>query len=426
MEKISEKNGNTSNNKLSFGGGEWMITQIAWRNIWRNKKRSLIIIAAVIIGLWSGIFLMAFYNGMIEQRISSAISGELSHIQLHHPDFRKDYEPKFFLNNGGAILQKIQVNPNIKAAAGRIILKGMIASAAGSSGISINGVMPTEEKQLTNLPGKIVEGNYFDAQKHNEIIISQKIAQKLKVKLRNKVVLTFQDTEGNIASGAYKITAIYKTVNSPYDESNVFVNINDVALLAGLNGQLNEVAVLLTDNTLLNSTQTAFKQNFAGTDVQNWTELSPELGLTVSVSDQMVFIFMGIILLALSFGIINTMLMAVLERTREIGMLLALGMNRLKVFAMIVLETFFLVLAGCPLGMLLGLVSILITQKQGIEFKTWGDAASSFGYSSLVFPKLNLSQFGTIFALVVLTAIISSLFPAWGALRLKPAEAIRK
>lgn len=78
-------------------------------------------------------------------------------------------------------------------------------------------------------------------------------------------MLTFQDTEGNIASGAYKITAIYKTVNSPYDESNVFVNINDVALLAGLNGQLNEVAVLLTDNTLLNSTQTAFKQNFAGT-----------------------------------------------------------------------------------------------------------------------------------------------------------------
>jgi putative ABC transport system permease protein len=355
MEKISEKNGNTSNNKLSFGGGEWMITQIAWRNIWRNKKRSLIIIAAVIIGLWSGIFLMAFYNGMIEQRINSAISGELSHIQLHHPDFRKDYEPKFFLNNGGAILQQIQANPNVKAAAGRIILKGMIASAAGSSGISINGVMPTEEKQLTNLPGKIVEGNYFDAQKHNEIIISQKVAQKLKVKLRNKVVLTFQDTEGNIASGAYKITAIYKTVNSPYDESNVFVNINDVALLAGLNGQLNEVAVLLTDNTLLNSTQTAFKQNFAGTDVQNWTELSPELGLTVSVSDQMVFIFMGIILLALSFGIINTMLMAVLERTREIGMLLALGMNRLKVFAMIVLETFFLVLAGCPVGYAIGL-----------------------------------------------------------------------
>ena len=403
-----------------------MLTKIASRNIWRSRKRSLIIITAVSIGLWTGIFMMAFYNGMIEQRINSAISSELSHIQLHHPEFRKDYEIKYYLPEGQKMLEKIKNDSNVKAATGRIIIKGMIASASGSSGITLNGVMPKQEQLLTNLEGKIIKGNYFNPKKENEIIISEKLRKKLKLNLNKKTILTFQDKEGNLASAAFRICAIYKTINGPYDDANVFVKITDLDSLAGIPKAINEIAVLLHSSTSVAEIQRNLKQQYPKTEIKNWMEISPELGLTVSVGDQMVYIFMGIILLALAFGIVNTMMMSVLERTREIGMLLALGMNKFKIFMMIILETFFLILAGCPIGILLAFATIGITNRTGINFSEFSEVYSSFGYSSIIYPTLTWNQFGNIVVLIVLTALFSALFPARRALKLKPAESLKK
>ena len=403
-----------------------MLFRLSWKNIWRNKKRSLIIIGAVTIGIGSGIFLMAFYNGMIEQRVRSAIQNEVSHIQLHHPEFRKDHDIKYYLDNGSLALKQIQANKNVRQASGRVVIAGMIASASGSSGININGVMPAEETLLTGLKNKLIDGTYFDSLKRNQILISEKLLKKLQLKLRNKTIITFQDINGNIASAAFRISGVFKTVNTPYDESNVFVTIRDIDSLAGIQGQYNEIALLLHSNNLLASTETELKRSLPGTEIKNWKEISPEIGLTVSVADQMVLIFMGIILLALAFGIINTMLMAILERTREIGMLLALGMNRLKIFLMVLMETVLLVLAGCPAGILIALAAISITNKTGITFEKFTEVYSSFGYENVIFPELTLRQFILSMMLVILTAIFASLFPAWRALRLKPAEAMRK
>ncbi len=403
-----------------------MLIKIARRNIWRSKKRSLIIIVAVSIGLWAGIFMVAFYNGMIEQRINSAISDELSHIQLHHLEFRKEYEIKYFLPEGSKMLGKIKNDSDVKAATGRIIINGMIASASGSSGITINGILAAEEQTITNLSGKIIKGNYFDPNKNNEIILSEKLRKKLKLDLNKKTILTFQDKEGNLASGAFRIRAIYKTVNGPYDDTNVFVKITDIDSLAGIPNEINEIALLLKSNQLLEKSQYNLKRNFPETEIKNWMELQPELGLTISVGDQMVFIFMGIILLALAFGIVNTMMMAVLERTREIGMLLALGMNKFKIFMMILLETFFLILAGCPIGILLAFATIAISQKTGIDLSQFSETYSSFGYNSIIYPSLTARQFGIVILLVLITALFSALFPARRALKLNPAESLKK
>ena len=403
-----------------------MLIKIARRNIWRSKKRSLIIIVAVSIGLWAGIFMMAFYNGMIEQRINSAISDELSHIQLHHLEFRKEYEIKYFLPEGSKMLGKIKNDSDVKAATGRIIIKGMIASASGSSGITINGILAADEQTITNLSGKIIKGNYFDPNKNNDIILSEKLRKKLKLDLNKKTILTFQDKEGNLASGAFRIRAIYKTVNGPYDDTNLFVKITDIDSLAGIPNEINEIALLLKSNQLLEKSQYNLKRNFPETEIKNWMELQPELGLTISVGDQMVFIFMGIILLALAFGIVNTMMMAVLERTREIGMLLALGMNKFKIFMMILLETFFLILAGCPIGILLAFATIAISQKTGIDLSQFSETYSSFGYNSIIYPSLTARQFGIVILLVLITALFSALFPARRALKLNPAESLKK
>ena len=403
-----------------------MLLKIAHRNIWRNKKRSLIIIIAIIIGLWAGIFIMAFYNGMIEQRINAAISSELSHIQIHHPEFRKEFEIKYVLPEGRKKLNTIKNDPNVKAATARIIIKGMIASASGSSGITVNGIIPEQEETITQLKSKIINGVYFNPIKTNEIIISEKLRKKLKLNLNKKAILTFQDKEGNLASAAFRISGIYKTINGPYDEANVFVKITDIDSLAGIPNAINEIAILLQSNNLLEETQQKYLKKMPETEIKNWMEISPELGLTVSVGDQMVYVFMGIILLALAFGIINTMMMSVLERTREIGMLLALGMNKFKIFLMILLETTFLILVGCPIGILLAFATIIITHQTGINFSQFSEVYSSFGYSSIIYPSLTWNQFGNIVVLIVITGLFSGLFPARRALKLNPAESLKK
>lgn len=403
-----------------------MLLKIASRNIWRSKKRSLIIITAVSIGLWAGIFLMGFYNGMIEQRINTAITSELSHIQLHHPEFRKEYDIQYHLPKSSKMLRKITEDNMVQAATGRIIIKGMIASASGSSGITINGILPIDENLTTKLRQKISIGSYFSPSKTNEIMISERVSKKLKLNKGKKTILTFQDKEGNLASSAFRIIAIYKTINAHYDDNNVFVKNTAIDSLAGIPNEFNEIAILLKSNQTLQESSNKLIRIFPKVEIKSWKEIAPELGLTISVGNQMVYIFMGIILLALAFGIVNTMMMAVLERTREIGMLLALGMNKFKIFMMILLETFFLILSGCPIGIALALVTIGITQKTGIDLTQYVDVYSNFGYSHIIYPNLTLSQLETVLILVIFVAFISALFPARRALKLNPAESLKK
>lgn len=402
-----------------------MILKIARRNIWRSKKRSLTLLLAISLGLWSGMFLIAFYNGMIEQRVNAAIQDEISHIQIHHPNFLNDHESRFIVPDAEKTIKLIKENSSVKAVAGRLILFGMIASPSGSTGIKINGIQTEAENKLTQLSSKLIDGHYFTPSKRNEIIIGQKLANKLKLNINKKTILTFQDTAGNLASAAFRIAGIFKTQNTPFDETNVFVNIEELDSLAGLKGGIHEIAVLLYSNNSLDSCLQRFKSVLPELEVKSWIEISPEIGITVSAGTQMVYIYMGIILLALTFGIINTMMMSVLERTREIGMLLALGMNKFKIFTMILWETCFLILAGCPVGMILAFITIAITHHTGIHLNNYSEVYANFGYSPVVYPNLNMDQLIKIIFMVIITALVSAIFPAQRALKIKPASTIK-
>jgi ABC-type lipoprotein release transport system permease subunit len=302
----------------------------------------------------------------------------------------------------------------------------MIATATGSAGITVNGVTPEAEHRLTGLKDKITAGTYFTGTSVHEMIVSERLAKKLKLNLRKKAVLTVETRDGDMASAAFRVCATYRTVNAPYDDTHVFVPANALDSLAGIPGDRNEIAVLLHENQLLESVENACKQQFPRLETKSWMALSPELELTVTAGDQMVYIFMGIILLALAFGIVNTMMMAVLERSREIGMLLALGMNKTRIFFMVVWETIFLIAAGCPAGVLLAFGTIAVTHRTGIDMSRYSEAYASFGYASVNYPSLTMGQFRSILMLVILTAVVSALFPARKALQLKPAEAVKR
>lgn len=403
-----------------------MLILLAWKNIWRNRKRSLIMVSAITLGLASGIFLMAFYNGMIDQRVRSAINTETSHLQIHHPRFSDDYDVQYFIPRGNEILANVSNSNEVKAATGRLVLQGMIASPAGSAGVFITGIMPPQENKVTGIEQRIAEGRIPGSASLNQILLSESLKKKLKLRTGGKVIISFQDTSGDIVSAAFRISGLYRTANKPYDDSHVFVLCRDIDSLAGLKGQINEIAILLASNTYLEQMQENLKKQYPALKIRNWRQISPEIGLTMSVADQMVYIFMGIILLALAFGIVNTMMMSILERTRELGMLIALGMKRGRVFSMVLLETIGLVAAGCPGGIAIAYFAIWISGRHGISFSQYREVYASFGYESVIYPTLEADQLVTVMLMVIVTSLIAGLFPAWRVLQLNPSESLKK
>lgn len=403
-----------------------MNLSLAWRNIWRNKTRSFIIIISVAIGLFAGILVLGIYKGMMQARVRTVIDTEVAHVQMHHPQFKNDYEPAFVINNK-LVEQGLSERKYVKAFALRTVTQGMLTTPTGSAGVQVYGVSMAAEKIVSHLNEKIKEGDSLIKNKRSSILIGRKLADKMKLKLGSKLVLTFTDVESNIVSGAFRITGIYKTDNTPLDERNVYVNQDALNNYLAINNGTHEVAVILISDDVLEVAKSDLMEEFPDYKIETWKENSPETDLMVSTIDQYTAIIIIIIMIALAFGIINTMLMSVLERTREIGMLTALGMNRVRVFVLILTETILLTTVGVPVGLLASWFTINHLGNSGIDISSFSGAAmSGFGFSSMIYPEFPRESLQMVLSIVIGTAFVSSVFPSLKAIKLQPADALRQ
>jgi putative ABC transport system permease protein len=404
-----------------------MIQLMAWRNIWRNPTRSWVVIIAIALGIWAAIFMGGFATGMINSYIDGAISTVIGHVQIHHPDFVEEKEAKYVLSEPEKMVQQLGSSDSIRAYSIRSVANGMIASSSATRGIQIQGVEPAAEAVVRGLDQKIIEGEYLEADKRNPILVSQRIADKLKLKKRSRLVLTFQDVEGEIVSAAFRVAGIFDTKNNLFDEAHVFVLKSDLNRLLGLGeDEAHEIALLLNDNQAVKEVLPYWKTRLPTALIEPYYEIAPDLRLYESQMSSVSMIYLVIILLALVFGIINTMLMTILERFRELGMLMAIGMNKLRVFLMIVLETVFLSFVGVPLGLLLGWGTISYFGKQGLNLSAFSESLQMYGMSDMTYFDLNPAVYWQVPMMVGFTALLASIYPALKAIRLKPVEAIRK
>ena len=188
-----------------------MILKIAWLNVWRSRGRSLVVMGSIVVGIWALIFGTGFMNGFMVGYMANIIENDVSNIQVHHTEFKKDFEIKYFIFNGAKKADKMREWDGVRGATTRTLVNGMIASPKKASGVQIRGIDTINEAIVTNLDSIVSEGTYFDGIKRNPIIIGEKLAKNLKVKLRSKVVLTFNDGSGDITAAAFRVVGIVKS-----------------------------------------------------------------------------------------------------------------------------------------------------------------------------------------------------------------------
>jgi len=401
---------------------------IAWRNIWRNKLRSSIIIFAVVIGLFGGLAAAGIMKGMVFDMVKNTIETQVSDIQIHKEQYALNNEIEYYIKNSDQKVSEILKLENVRAVCQRTKIFGMAATVFTGTGVLINGIEPEKERLVTNISEKFTDSlsTYFTSEKKNRILISQKLAKKLNVRIKSKIIITFQDFEGNLTGASFKVEGIYKTHNALFDEQNVFVKKTDLdRLLLMPENASHEIAVLLNKNMNASQKVASIKKITPNLQVESWGDIDPYLKLTTSLTSYMLIIFMSIIMLALGFAIVNTMLMVILERTKELGMIMAIGMNRFKVFKMIMYETTMLALVGAVFGIAISALFTWYFGDVGIDISSVGEGFEQLGYSSVMHPVLEKEDYIQVVVLVMITGVIASIFPTIRALKMKPAEAVR-
>ena len=285
------------------------LIKISWRNVWRNKLRSIVVIFSVIFGLLGGIIIIAMSYGLNEERMNNAVEAYLSHVQIHNKQFSEDYNILNTIDNLSQIEDVIKNDNRVVSYSKRIILNGMLSNSNGSYGIQVKGIDPEQEKMVTNTFEKIIEGEYFNSKRDNTILVGKKLADRLNLKLKSKVVVTFQDENYDLTSLLFRVEGIYRSGNSRYDESNVFVRNDNIKKNLPAFSGYHELPILLTDINLRNEVKKDLSKISEENIVEGWDDISKELAYANEMLAAVLYIFMMIILFGLSFGIVNTMLM---------------------------------------------------------------------------------------------------------------------
>ena len=399
--------------------------KIAWRNVWRNKLRSLTVIVSMVLGLWSGLFAVSMMLGLNDQRMDSAINSYLSHIQVHHPSFSENFDLERTVVGCDSLQNFLKSAEGIKHFSSRTIVSAMASTAHGSEGVRLIGIDPSAEKNITNVHQSMVKGSYFNSVKSKPAIIGEKLAEKLKIDVKKKIYLTFVDKDGNQQRLKLKVEGLFKTASSLFDRTNIYMKQQDLQKILNDKSAIHEIGIICEDLALVNNLAEVINVESPNNKAETWGQIAPELGFAQEIMGSVIYIFMGIILIALSFGIINTMLMAVLERKKELGMLMSVGLNKRKVFLMVVFETIFISVVAAPIGIFLSYMLISYFGNHGIDLSSVGQGLEELGIQTRVYTKLSFGNYINISILTLVVTFLSSLIPARRALKLNPAEAVR-
>jgi ABC-type lipoprotein release transport system permease subunit len=402
-----------------------LLYTLAWRNVWRNHRRTLVILMAIAFGIWSMVTLAALMRGMIEQQVRNTINNLTGHIQVHGVGYRDDPSIDNSMSPPGPLMLKVLRGENVRAWAARVRVPAVVASERESVGVTLVGIDPEEEQGLSFIAQAVTEGGYLKSAGDHGLLLGRKLAERLETSLGKRVVLMSQDIDNDIADRGFRVKGIFDAKMEATETGFVFVGRTPAQDMLKLGGRVSELALVVDDRQVLGTTLQRLTNVAQGLDIQPWTKLEPILVLTVKMYDAMMLIWFVVVFLAMSFGLINTLLMAVFERTREIGLFQALGMRPRFILGQVLLESLTLLMTGLVIGNLLAWATIAYL-GDGLNLSAFAKGLEWAGLSSVIYPLVAASDVISANLVVIVLGIIASLYPAWRAARYVPVEAITR
>jgi ABC-type lipoprotein release transport system permease subunit len=404
-----------------------MDLKLAWRNIWRNPRRTAVILAAVVIGVWSMVFLGALMRGVADGMVKNGIDTLTGHLQIHQRDYLDDPMVDHCISDPEDVVETLtRVLPQHSRWSLRVRVNGVANNARHSTGVNLVGIDPAQEKGISFIGTSITSGTYLQADDPTGILVGQALLEQFETRVGRKLILMTQDSQGDIASQAFRIRGIFQAEMEATEKRFVFVTRTAAQQMLKMGNAVSEVAVLLPKHEMAQDVAALLQTRLAGTDLQvrTWQQLMPLITAALDLYDPILLIWFLVVFVAMGFGIVNTTLMAVFERMREFGLLKALGMRPGRIIRGILTESLLILLCGMAVGNLLGLLACWGLSFNGIDLSALAEGVEYAGMARIIFPKLLAKDLFSANGVVLLLGLLVSLYPAIKAARFLPVKAL--
>lgn len=400
---------------------------LAWRNVFRNRRRALITASMISLSLAASLFLWAFIAGFNGQSIDSSTGYLSGHLQLASKGFFDRSGFTHLIHTPSEVEAVLARDPAVKAFAPRVEGVALLINKDESRGIALLGVDPRIEGSVTKLASVINQGRYLTPDGANEIVLSHTIAEQIGAEPGQEVVLRVETADGSPGVVKFNVVGIFNTKNHDIDGTFCLISLSAAQKLFGLGRSLTNYAIITRQRRGLDETAAKIQADFGGQyELRTWEVLLPSVAQSVAFHEVFSYMVLGIVLTLVAIGVVNTMLMSVMERTPEWGLVLALGASPLRLLNLVLLEGLFLGAIGIPVGYFLALGLIEYFSKRGIDLSKFSKGLEAFpAHSVTVYPSLTSDA--VIFTIAMLLAVIllASLYPALKVFRLTPIEALR-
>ncbi|MDH3547918.1 MAG: FtsX-like permease family protein [Gammaproteobacteria bacterium] len=403
-----------------------VLSRLAWRYLWRNHRRTIVMLSAISVGAWAMIFMTALTRGMVDQMIADGISVIPGHVQVHNPDYLDDPSVNNRIALTDAELEQRFGEAGFAAWASRVRVPAVITSERESRGVTLLGIDPDAERAFSFVDYDKVDGRFLEGPDDNGVVIGAKLAETLETTVGKRIVLMSQDPDNEIADRGFRVVGLFHANMDVYEETYAFIGKRTAQKMLRIGDTVSELVFVGSD---YRNVEPVYEKVSAAVDdsvkVSRWTEVDTYLGTMLGVMDGFMLIWVIVIFLALSFGLVNTLVMAVFERVREIGLMLALGMKPMSILGQIIIESMMLLAVGLLIGDVLAYVTVKPLES-GVDISIVAKGMEMFGASSILYPKLYMDDVILSNVVVLVLGFLASLSPAWRASRYEPVEAITK
>jgi ABC-type lipoprotein release transport system permease subunit len=395
---------------------------IAWRNVWRNPRRTIITLAVVAVGMWSILIFSVVLQAFVQSSHDNNLKLLTGEGQIHAAGYLDDPNVGRRMPPPAGALAKTLASPPISAWTARVRVPAVVESEYRTRAVTLMGVSPQSERAMSYLPSKIVEGRYLRIGNDGGIVIGRDLALRLKTRLGKRIVLMAQSADGELADAGFTIVGIYMATK-PAEDEFVFTGIRTSQALLGIGDDISEISFNGVEGAPPAQTAALVKRAAPKLDVQPWTTLLPLAYFMESYSDTYTGIWLLVMFVLMAIGIVNTQLMAVFERTHEFGLLQALGMRPRQILIEVTIESALLIGLGIVVGIVLTAIT-LVPFRNGWDLGGMARAMDIYGLGDVLYPKLDPASVLRSALIVWLLGIIAALWPARTATRANPAAAM--